>query len=163
MARLGVLYALTEEELEKLCKYPLEERYDYMLNEIEEELLGTLRGYELDKAWEGIQYCLGNGQWNEENIVPTNIIFGGEFLVDTDDNIITLKDHNTVEKIVDFLCQNDIQEIIQNNFPKIDEEEYGFPKDEDNLNYLLGWSEGLLGFYENAQKENYQVIFTVDL
>ena len=64
MSRLGVLYALKEEEeLNRLRSLPQEERYDYMLEEIEENLLGTSRGCELDKAWEGIQFVLvkGNG------------------------------------------------------------------------------------------------------
>ena len=67
MSRLGVLYALKEDELNKLRSLPHDERYDYMLEEIEETLLETPRGCELDKAWEGIQYCLGGGEWNEEN------------------------------------------------------------------------------------------------
>ena len=56
MSRLGMLYALTEEEVGKLRAVPVEERYDYMLEEIEEKLFGTPRSCELDKAWEGIQY-----------------------------------------------------------------------------------------------------------
>ena len=72
MSRLGVLYALKEDELNKLRSLPHDERYDYMLEEIEETLLETPRGCELDKAWEGIQYCLGGGEWNEENSVPAN-------------------------------------------------------------------------------------------
>lgn len=56
MSRLGVLYALKEDELNKLRSLPHDERYDYMLEEIEETLLETPRGCELDKAWEGIQY-----------------------------------------------------------------------------------------------------------
>ena len=46
MSRLGVLYALKEEELNRLRSLPQEERYDYMLEEIEENLLGTSRGCE---------------------------------------------------------------------------------------------------------------------
>ena len=61
MSRLGVLYALKEDKLNKLRSLPQDERYDYMLEEIEETLLETPHGYELDKAWEGIQYCLGGG------------------------------------------------------------------------------------------------------
>ena len=45
MGRLGVLYALTEAELQKLLDCPQEERYDYMLEEIEETLLGTPVSY----------------------------------------------------------------------------------------------------------------------
>ena len=91
MSRLGMLYALNEEDVKKLRSVPEEERYEYMLEEIEEALIGSPRSCELDKAWEGIQYCLGGGQWNEDNCIPTNIVFGGEVLVETDDEIITLK------------------------------------------------------------------------
>lgn len=107
MSRLGVLYALTDIEVNKLRSLPREERYHYMLKEIEESLLETPRSCELEKAWEGIQFCLGDGQWNEEKRVPTNIIFSGEFLVETEEEIITLKNHDDVEKIVAYLRQND--------------------------------------------------------
>ena len=161
MSRLAVLYALTEAEVEKLCSVPEEERYSYMLEEIEENLFGTPRSCQLDKAWEGIQYCLGNGRWNEENCVPTNIVFGGKFLLDADDEVITLKGLRDVKAIVDFLRQNNLQEIIQKNFWNIDNENFLY-KDSDGLDYTLEWSEGILDFYTNALNEKYQVIFTVD-
>lgn len=161
MSRLGMLYALTETEVKKLRSIPTEERYDYMLEEIEENLFGTSRSCELDKAWEGIQYCLGGGQWKEDNSVPTNIVFGGEILVETDDEIMTLKNCHDVEEIVAYLCQNNLEEIIQKNFWKIDDENFRY-KDNDGLDHTLGWSEDIPSFYENALKEHCQVIFTVD-
>lgn len=160
MSRLGMLYALTDAEVEKLRAVPMEERYDYMLNEIEENLFGSPRACELDKAWEGLQLCLGGGRWSETNSVPTNIIFGGEYLVDTEEEVITLKNGDDVKAIVKYLRQNDLEEIINQNFWKIDVDfQY---KDNDGLEHTLGWSEGILSFYENALKENCQVIFTVD-
>lgn len=86
-----MLYALTDAEVEKLRFVPTEERYDYMLNEIEEKLFGSSSACELDKAWEGLHFCLCGGEWNETNRVPYNIIFSGEFLVDTEEEVITLK------------------------------------------------------------------------
>lgn len=161
MSRLGMLYALNDDEVKELRAVPVEERYDYMLNEIEENLFDSPRACELDKAWEGIQYCLGGGEWNEENKVPTNIIFGGEFLVDTDDEAITLKTAVDVKNIVEYLHKNDLLEVIKQNFQKIDGDEFRY-KDDDGLEHTLGWSEGVLPFYENALKEGLQVIFTVD-
>ena len=163
MSRLGVLYALKEEELDRLRSLPQEERYDYMLEEIEENLLGTSRGCELDKAWEGIQFCLGNGKWEEKNSVPTNIVFAGEFIVETENEIITLKNNSDVSQIVDYLHQNNLQDVIGKNFPMIDEQEFSLSKSDDVLNYLLDWSRDIQSFYENALKENCSVIFTVDL
>ena len=161
MSRLAVLYALDDSEVNQLRSMPMAERYDYMLNEIEEKLFDTPRSCELDKAWEGIQYCLEDGKWNDENKIPTNIVFGGEFLVDEDDDVITLKNQHDIEKIVEYLRQNNLQELIRNNFWKIEDESFRY-KDDDGLEHTLGWSEEILPFYENALKENYQVIFTVD-
>ena len=118
MSRLGMLYALNEEDVKKLRSVPEEERYEYMLEEIEEALIGSPRSCELDKAWEGIQYCLGGGKWNEDNCIPTNIVFGGEVLVEKDDEIITLKNHQDVRDIVEYLHQNKLQEIIQTSVYK---------------------------------------------
>ena len=72
MSRLAMLYALEDSEVEKLRFMPMEERYTYMLNEIEEKLIDTPRGCELNKAWEAIQYCLGGGKWNDENKIPSH-------------------------------------------------------------------------------------------
>ena len=162
MSRLAMLYALEDSEVEKLRSMPMEERYTYMLNEIEEKLIDTPRGCELNKAWEAIQYCLGGGKWNDENKIPTNIIFGGEFLVDEDDDVITLKTRSDIEEIVAYLHQNNLQELIKKNFWNIDDENFQYKDDNDELDFALGWSVDILAFYENALKENYQVIFTVD-
>ena len=74
---------------------------------------------------------------------------------------MTLKNHQSVNEIVEYLHQNNLQEIIQNNFWNIDDENFMY-KDNNSLDHALGWSEDILAFYENAQKENCQVIFTVD-
>lgn len=162
MSRLGVLYALTDEELAALCAEPAEERYDYMLEEIEEELLGTPRGFELDKAWEGIHLCFCGGVWIEENQPPVNILAGGEFLVDTDEELISLKDHSQVEQIAEYLRQHKAEDLIRENFPKV-EAMKNLPVYVTDLEYLLGNVSGLQDFYENARQQHLQVIFTVDL
>lgn len=163
MSRLGVLYAVNDEELNALYNISEDERYDFMLEEIEPNLFDTPNGYELDKAWEGIQYCLGGGQWNEDNVLPLNIVFAGEFVVDSEDSVITLKTKDEVRKIADYLEKNDIQTTIAENFAYIPSDNYTLPKDENNLLYLQEWSKGLGEFYKHAAKENRNVIFTVDL
>lgn len=163
MSRLGVLYAIDDTALEALRQLSEEERYEYMLEEIEPKLLETDYGYELDKSWEGIQYCLGNGKWNEDNILPTNVVFAGEFLVENEDEIITLKHKDEVKAIADYLETADLSVLIRENYPQIPEDEYMLPKDDDGLTYLLDWAAGLAEFYQHAAQENRQVIFTVDL
>ena len=50
MARLGMLYAITDEVLAQLEAQDIDQMYDYMLEEIEEELFDTPEAFELDKA-----------------------------------------------------------------------------------------------------------------
>ena len=162
MSRLGMLYALTDAEVAKLRAVPEDERYDYMLEHIEDELFGTPRSCELDKAWIALQCCLGGGKWREDDRVPLNLVFGGEFLVETEDaEIITLKNHETVAALCQWLQEHDLEVVIRENFPKITDPEFPY-KNADGLEHALEWSDDLPPFYENAQREHLQVIFTVD-
>lgn len=162
MSRLGMLYALTDAEVTKLRSVPEDERYDYMLEHIEDELFGTPRACELDKAWIGLQYCLGGGKWREENRVPLNLVFSGEFLVETEDaEIITLKSHEDVAALCKWLQSHSLETLIQENFPKITDPDFPYGN-ADGLEHTLGWSEEIPAFYENANREHLQVIFTVD-
>lgn len=162
MSRLGVLYALTDKELAELCARSEPERYDYMLEEFERRLFGTPRGCALDKAWYGIQLCLGGGKWRETNRTPLNIVVGGEFLVDTEDEIISLKNHIWVKDIAYYLQHFSLAERIRENFPKI-EEQQDLPPYATDLEYLIENCADITPFYVNADKEHLQVIFTVDL
>ncbi len=163
MSRLGVLYALTDNELADLCRLPEAERYDYMLEEIEPRLLGTPRGCEMDKAWYGIQLCLGAGRWHETKRTPFNIICGGEYLVNTDAELMSLKKPEDVKKIVSYLKQHDLAELVTLNFPEVAKMVDELPASATDLEYLLEYCKDILPFYENALQENLQVIFTVDL
>ena len=162
MSRLGVMYALQDDEVQTLLDLPEEERYDYMLEEIEPQLIETDLGYEMDKAWEGIHYCLGKGVWRERNRIAEKIVFSGKVLVDTDSEVMTLKNHKDIKKITKFLQRHDLAKIIRKYFDKIPEEDFSLPKDEECLEYLIQWSSGLREFYENALQNHCQVIFTVD-
>ena len=163
MSRLCVFYALQDAEICRLREMPPEERYDYLLEEIEPALLGTDAGYEMDKAWEGVQYCLGGGVWSEENRLPGNVVFGGEFLVDTDEEVMTLKSHAEVRRIVEFLQTHDLAAILRENYDRIPAQAYSLPKTAEGLEYLIDWSRGLQAFYGKAMENHCQVIFTVDL
>lgn len=116
MSRLGVLYALKDDELNKLCSLPQAERYNYMLEEIEESLLDTPRGCELDKShgW----YPVLSWWWSVEGgkFYPDKHRFRWRILVETEDEIITLKKHSDVIQIVDYLHQNDLKEIKRKIF-----------------------------------------------
>lgn len=163
MSRLGMLYAITADELAELQRQDADEMYDYMMDNIEDEYFGTVRACELDKAWEGLHYCLNGGEWLEDTATKSLVIFAGDFLLDGDDYVITHKSPAQISEIVTYLNSTDLESVIRAGFPNIPAEEYGLPKDDNNLNYLLGWYNGIQAFYENALANGYNVIFTVDL
>lgn len=163
MARLGMLYQITNEELAILKSQPQEEMYEYLLDEIEETHFGTDKAFEMDKSWYELHYCFGQGEWSEENILPYNIVFAGEVLLDFEDDFISLKTPKEIADIVAYLKENNVEEIIKQNFSKIKDEDLRLPKGENTIQYLIDWSKGLLEFYELAMQRNLGVIFSVDL
>lgn len=164
MARRGMLYALTTEEVTALKKEPLEKRYDYMLNHYETLYFNTPRAHEFDKAWEGLHYVLGNGEWIEDNTLPYSIIFGGdEVILDENDEVLLLKENKSLLAIAEYLKGLEIKAVIKNNVPKIPEEEIDMPLDEDFMTYLFNWYEGLDDFYLRSFEAGYHVLFSVDL
>ena len=83
--------------------------------------------------------------------------------MDTEEDLISLKNHDDVRRIVDYLQRHEVKDIIRKNFPKVEADSSGLPAYVTDLEYLLSNAEGLLPFYEYALKEQLQVIFTVDL
>ncbi|MGF6906137.1 DUF1877 family protein [Fusobacterium sp. PH5-44] len=165
MSRLGVLYAITNEELAELKKQKKEEIYDYMLENIEEEYLGGELACELDKAWYALHYAINNGEWKEDKSTLSKVIFGGEFLLDDEEYVITLKKPDDVKEIVEYLTAHEkcFDNVIENGFKNTKDDDLDLPKDENLLEYMKDWSKGLLPFYKNAEIENLNVIFTTDL
>lgn len=167
MSRLGVLFALTNKEVEDLKAVPEKKRYDYMSNKFEKRLFGTERACALDKAWYGIQLCLGRGKWRETWSSPFNIVVGGEYLVDNENELITLKNRDQLKDIIYYLTHFDLAEVLAKRYPemldRILKEDIKLPPYVTDLPYLQENCRDLRPFYENAVKEHMQVIFTVDL
>lgn len=163
MARLGMLYALTDEEVAHLKTLPLEERYGHVLETYEETYFNTQKAHEFDKAWEGLHYVFCEGKWIEGNTLPYTIIFGGEVLLDTGDEVLLLKAHHHLKEIADYLKARDIKAMIKENVPKIPEDDIDMPLDEDFMAYLYNWYEGLDDFYTRAYEEKRHVLFSVDI
>lgn len=164
MSRLAVLYALTDKEVAELTVQPENMRYDYMLEKFEKRLFGSERCCALDKAWYGIQLCLGRGKWQETWRAPFNILVGGKYLVDSGDELITLKNHDQIKDILYYLQHFDLAEVLAKRYPdmlaKADDD---LPPYATDLAYLQENCRDLRPFYENAAKEHMQAIFTVDL
>lgn len=164
MSRLGMLYALTDEEVTALKNTLIDSRYDYALNNYETPYLYTPRAYEFHQAWEGLHYVFTDGEWIEDDIVPYNIVFGGrDYLLETDEAVLLLKPHDSLEEIVNYLKAIDLKALIKEKVPKLSEEALDMPLDEDFMAYLYNWGHELLDFYRFAQENGYHILFIVQL
>lgn len=160
---IGILYALRDEKVEELRSLPMEERYGYMLEEIEEELIDSEYSCDMDTVWEPLQYAICGGEWCDDNRIPANVVASGELLTGALEEVITLKESKVVQEIAAYLEENSLEQIIEENFSSLDEEITGTPKDDEYLEFLLGVAQEIHAFYQRAAEEELQVIFTLNL
>jgi hypothetical protein len=166
MACRGVLVALEKADIDTLRDFESDdERIDHVIDEIEERELGGEAGWaaETDKAWDAIHRCFNNGTLKRgSGDYPFNhIILEGEYLVDNDEYIISLK---TPEQVSDIAAR--IGEITEDELKRryrmIDPEQYGMPLSDDDEGYTWDWFCGIVDFYRRAAEAGRWVIFTVD-
>ena len=164
MSRLGMLYALSNKEIAQLKEKADEEKFSYLLESLAPTYANTERAYELYSAWEGLHYVFGDGEWIESATLPYNIVFGGDTtILDDGDYVILQKSHDSLKAIVAYLESIDLKQLIWTNIPKIPEDDIDMPLDEDFMYFVWNWSKELKDFYRFAEKEGYDVIFSVDI
>lgn len=179
MGCLAVLFALNEQEVEKLRLVERKERSDYMHEEIEEIFFNDYPEYtcELDKSWDAMHRMLTDGNLDFENKFPPlcNVIFGGEFLYglmressgevivpeEEGDEFMILKTPEQVAEIARVLPKR-TKEECHNCYDMIDEEDYGFQTDEEDFEYTWEYLQDSLEFWKKAAEEKRYVLFTVD-
>lgn len=179
MGCLAVLFALNEQDVEKLRLVKREDRSDYMHEEIEEVFFDDCPEYtyELDKSWDAMHRMLTDGNLNFENTFQPlcNVIFGGEFLYglvrepsgevitpkEEDDEFMILKTPEQVAEIAKVLPER-TKAQCRECYDKIDEEDYGFPLDEEDFEYTWEYLQDSLDFWKKAAQEKRYVLFTVD-
>ena len=179
MACLAVLFALNEQEVQKLKSVKRQNRSEYLHEEIEEIFFEEYPELtcELDKAWDAMHRMLTDGNLNFENKFPPlcNVIFGGEFLYGLvrkssgkiicprteDDEYMILKTPEQVEEIAQAL-PNRTKEECRKCYYMIDIEDYGFPTDEEDFEYTWEYLQNSVNFWKRASEEKRYVLFAVD-
>lgn len=178
MGCLAVLFALNEQEVEKLRSVPRKERAEYMHEEIEEIFFDKFPQYtqELDKSWDAMHRMLTDGNLSFENKCSPlcNVIFGGDPLYgitresgevvvpdEEDDEFMILKTPRQVEEVAEELSKL-TRTACHEQYFRIDEEDYGYPLSEEDFEYTWEWLEISMDFWKNAAREKRYVLFTVD-
>lgn len=174
MGCLGVLFALTQEDIDSILDddgsgvINYADRLSMLQDGIEEDYLsdtGRLLKYtgELDTAWDAIHRVMTDGHFALDNgAFPLSyVIMGGESLYAPDDYYMILKTPDQVKLIWQAL-QEVTEEWFRERYFKIDAEDYGFDVDESDCLYSWQWFEYSLKVWEIASKENRYMLFTVD-
>ncbi|ASJ21979.1 YfbM family protein [Brachyspira hampsonii] len=170
MGCLGVLFALSDKDLNKLLKTSRLERPDFVSEYLEEIYFEKHKKYiyELDKSWDAMHRCLSNDGFlvfGDDNYPLGSVIMGGDVLYgngdDEEDYIITLKKANIVKDIASKI-ETITKEKFKEKYFKIDEKDYEYSLSDEDFEYTWDYFYRSIEFWKNASDSNRAVIFTVD-
>ncbi|WP_300369726.1 DUF1877 family protein [Brachyspira sp.] len=170
MGCLGMFFALSDKDLNKLLKTSRLERPDFVTEYLEEIYFEkhTKYVYELDKSWDTMHRCLSNDGllvFGDDNYPLGSIIMGGDVLYgngdDEEDYIITLKKENMVKDIAKKI-ETITKEKFKEKYFKIDEKDYEYTLNDEDFEYTWDYFYRSIEFWTNASQSNRSVIFTVD-
>lgn len=166
MSCLGVLFSLSQSEVDKLKSFTNDEdRLDYLQEEIEETYFDEYSQFvaELDKSWDALHRSLTDGRLTYSNgtFPLSHVILGGDILYTRGDYIMTLKTPEQVRAIASTL-ENVDRDILKQGYYRINENDYGFPLTDEDFEYTWDWLEQSKGFWKLAAEKNRYVLFTVD-
>ncbi len=166
MACRGVLFAITEEEKQRLLGAKSDaDVLNIVVDDIEENW-DEEHLEQVDKAWDAMHRCLSDGTlaWNGGS-EPLNLcIIGGKSLHKGADYIVTLKEPEQVDRIAVAL-PTITKAWMRERYYLIDPKDYGVPLvpfNDQDFEYTWEYFEGMRKFYLKAAADNRAVIFTAD-
>ena len=166
MSCLGVHFALTDAEVEKLKSMPDEQdRLEYLTEEIEESYLEGDKKFaaESDKSWDAMHRILADGKltWDGGEYPLNHTVLAGELLYTDDDYIMSLKTPiqvNDIAKAIKIISVDDFRK----RYFMIDPDNYGLELTEEDFEYTWEWFQNVRQLYNRAAAENRFVLFTAD-
>ncbi|WP_157152734.1 YfbM family protein [Brachyspira murdochii] len=170
MGCLGVLFALSDKDLNKLLKTSRLERPDFVCEYLEEIYFEKHKKYiyELDKSWDAMHRCLSNDGllvFGDDNYPLGSVIMGSDVLYgngdEEEDYIITLKKANVVKDIAQKI-ETITKEKFKEKYLKIDEKDYEYILSDEDFEYTWDYFYRSIEFWKNASESNRAAIFTAD-
>jgi hypothetical protein len=163
---LGVHFALTTEDADRLCKLATgDERLEFVAESIETRYFEAGKTYvaESDKAWDAMHRALADGElsWDGGTYPLNHTVLGGERLYEGDDYVMILKTPQQVRDISDALDKLTEQDF-RRRYDAINEETYDGEKDDADFAYTWEWLQPVRDLYRKAAAEGRHVLFTAD-
>jgi len=169
MACRGVFFALTHEESDRLLSAKnSDEVVDIIIEEIEERWDRNWL-QEMDKSWDAVHRCLGDGSLNTRATTDRGkAVLGGKHLSDRDDYIVCYHPLETVAAIAEALDPVSKDWFrkryfgLRRKFLWIDLTQYDGPIDEGDFDYSWSYFEEMRCFFHKAASAERAVVFSVD-
>ena len=169
MACRGVFFALTREEQEALLRAPDSDTVIEIITEEIEERWDEDWLLQMDKSWDAMHRCLGNGTLAvSQTATSAKAVLGGQHLSSRSDWIVSYLAVSLVPKVAAALEEFTEAEFrrryfaLRKKFLWFDFTEYDGPIGEDDFNYTWSNFEAMREFFEKAAKAKRAIIFTVD-
>lgn len=161
MAGLGVHFALTGEESQKLLS--LDDNLPVLQFVEQLEDAAGDRAFDSGKSWDALHRCLSNGTiYYDEGEYPLNrAVLGGKHLYDGDDFVVAYVAPNEVQDVARALAPL-TEADLRKRYDAIDPDDYDGEHGEADFRVTLTAFQGLRDFYKKAAAEGRAVVFTVD-
>ena len=166
MSCLGVHFAISEEEAERLRTLGDEDaRLEHVHEVIEEKYFGEQPDLkaESDKAWDAMHRALTDGRLASDarGYPLSHAVLGGELLYTRPDYVISLKTPQQVHDIGAALAAITEHDLRQRYFA-IDRASYGVPLSEQDFVYTWDYFQPVRDLYARAAQEGRYMLFTAD-
>ena len=169
MACRGVFFALTTEEEQKLLSAPDSDTVVEIITEEIEERWDQEWLVEMDKSWDAIHRCLGDGSLRaSQPSITSKAVLGGKQLSADTDWIISYLTADEVKQVAVAVTAIDEPEFrrryfaLKKKFLWFDRTEYEGPIGEEDFAYSWSNFEEMRLFFSKAAAAHRAIVFSVD-
>ena len=169
MACRGVFFALTKEEEEKLLAAPNSDAVVEIITEEIEERWDPEWLVEMDKSWDAVHRCLGDGSLSRsQSSLTSKAVLGGRQLTSDADWIMSYLTADEVKQVAAAIAGIDQLEFrrryfaLKKKFLWVDRTDYDGPIGEEDFEYSWSNFEEMRVFFSKVAAAHRAIVFSVD-
>jgi hypothetical protein len=169
MACRGVFFAITQEDEAKLLSAEDSDSVIEIITEEIEERWEEEWLQQMDKSWDAIHRCLGDGTLRtSQPSVGAKAVLGGRQLSSRDDYIISYLTIEEVRAVAAAVAPLEKAEFrrryfgLKKKFLWFDRTEYSGPIGEQDFEYSWAYFDDMRKFYAKAERAGRATVFSVD-
>ena len=169
MACRGVFFALTNEEEAKLLAAPDSDAVVEIITEEIEERWDPEWLVEMDKSWDAVHRCLGDGSLSRsQSSLTSKAVLGGRQLSSHADWIVSYLTADQVKQVAAAIAGIDQLEFrrryfaLKKKFLWVDRTDYDVPIGEEDFEYSWSNFEEMRVFFSKVAAAHRAIVFSVD-